>query len=424
MKKSVETVFRSNLFVWGGLICGILIMLGAVTPLPAAEFRISEEPVSPAVDYNILLFENLRLSLTGVVGLTYDDNINRSRFNEETGVYTTPRLRMGIDWPLTPNVLLGTSTSFGYRYYLSGDGKDRFLVSFIDDLSTSVKADIHIGEGKLRLSNRFSRSADDLEVGRTGARDYVLSRNTIGARYNMPLAPVWSSNLSVSRRDTWTDTDAFEYHDNVRHLVRGNVLWHMQPELMIGPYLSYEDVDYTSASGAAAIRNNDRETWEGGLDFFHQLMPRASLEGNIGYQNMDIEKSRFATEQAEGIAGKLAVNYSSSEITRHTLSVRHDRNQDIVSPFVNYSRETTYMYAVASSLRPRLTVRGDAALVDIVESDWGEDAELLRLGVGASYRLAPKLTASMRYEYWDKNSDDSARQYDRNKVSAFLEYEF
>ncbi len=397
---------------------------GLGRPAEAAELRISEEPVSPAVDYNILLFENLRLSTSAIVGLTYDDNINRSRDNAETGVYTTPRLRLGLDWPLTPNIHLGTSTSFGYRYYLSGDGKDRFLVSFIDDLATSLKADIHVGEGTLRLSNRYSRRADDLELGVTGARDYVLSRNTIGARYSVPLAPVWSGNVSVSRRDTWTDTSEFEYHDNVRHLVSLNVLWRMNPDFQFGPYVSYEDVDYTSSSGAAAAPNNDRETWEGGVNFLYNFLPHASLEGNLGYQNMDIDRSRFAREQADGIAGRLALNYASSEITDHVLSVRHDRNQDIISPFVNYSRETTYMYAVATNPIRRLTLRGDISLVDIEESDFGEDAELWRLGGGASYRLSPKLTARMRYEYWDKNSDISNRQYTRNKVSVFMEYDF
>ncbi len=424
MREKKFAIKRICLLFLGGLLI-TAILFGTVNSLSAAEIRISEEPVSPAVDYNILLFRNLRLSLTGVIGLTYDDNINRSRDNAETGIYTTPRLRMGIDWPLTPNIHLGTSTSLGYRYYLSGDGRDRLIVSLIDDLATSIKADIHIGESRLRLSNRFSRSADDLEIGRITARDYVLNRNTFGARYTMPLTPVWIGILEASRRDTWTSTDEFEYHNNVRHMISLTTMWQMNPQFQAGPYISYEDVDYTSDTGAAAVANNDREVLEGGLGFLYRFAQyNASLEGNIGYQDMDIGRSIYATEQADGIAGRLAARFSSSPFTDHTLSVTHNRNQDIVSPFVNYSRETTYMYALASNIMRDLTLRGDIALVDIKESDFGEDAEIWRLGLGASYALGPQTTARVRYEHWDKSSDIAVREYNRNRVSVFLEYDF
>lgn len=400
----------------------LIVSIGLASSLSAAEIRISEEPISPAVDYNILLFENLRLSLTGIMALTWDDNINRSRDNAEEAVYTTPRIRLGIDWPLTPNVHFGTSVSAGYRYYISGDGKDRFIVSFIDDLATSVKLDVRVGDGNVRFSNRFSRTSDDLDIARTTARDYALNRNTFGIRYNVPLNPFWRLIASGSRRDTWTSTDEFKYHNNVRYLASLTTLWQVNPQLQLGPYVSYEDVDYTDSVNG--FSNNDRDTIEGGVGFFYLFPGDASIEGNLGYQRLNINRSAFATEQGEGLAGRLALRFATSPFTDHILSITHNRNQDILNPFVNYSLETTYMYGIASRVMRNLTLRGDIAFVDIQESDFGEDGELLRLGLGASYILGPQTTARMRYEYWDKASDIALREYTRNRVSLFLEYDF
>jgi len=432
MEKSIQFFRRKSRFVLCGMIgiaAGASMLIQPAAADDAANrktalFTISEEPVSPVVDYNILLFENLRLSLTGVLGVTYDDNIYRSRDNEEDGVYTTPRLRVGIDWALSPYIHFGTSASFGYRYYLSGPGEDRFIVGFFDDLATSVKADIRLGEGTLRLSERFSRSSDDLDFGLTTDRDYVLNRNTFGARYSIPLTPVWSSNLSASRRDTWTSTDGFEYHDNVRYQAGLNTYWQLNPQLRLGPYGSYTDVDYADDRGAALVENNDRETIEGGLGFNYQFPAGAVIEGNVGYQDLDIDSGPWATDQGRGVTGRIAANFATSRFTDHTLSVLHHRDQDIVSPYVNYSKETTYMYAVATTITRELQLRGDVALIDIDESDFGEDAEVWRLGVGSSYEIGPKTRARFRYEYWDKSSDFKSREYDRNRVSLFLEYDF
>ncbi len=430
MKQTIGSFRQVTLSIF----CGVSVLavgLGAFSsyaadaaPRPTALLSISEAPISPTVDYNILMFDNLRLSFTGVVGLTYDDNINRSRDNARSGFYTTPRLRMGLDWPLTPNFHLGTSASVGYRYFFSGDGRDTWLIGLADDLSTYIKADFRLGQGVLRISDHYSRTLDDIDIGLTGARDYVLNRNLLAARYTMPLAPMWSASARISRRDTWTGTDEFEHHDNVRHLANLNLTWQVNPQLQVGPYFLYEDVDYTSATGSAPVANNDRETYEGGLNFLYRFPMDASLEGSLGYQRMDIDRSAFATEQGRGFAGRLAARFATSEFTDHTLSVTHNRNNDIISPFVNYSLETTYMYAIASRLMRDLTLRGDIALIDVDESDFGEDAEIWRLGVGATYVLGPKTKARVRYEYWDKSSDIPIREYTRNRVSLFLEYDF
>ena len=427
---------RSSKFAAATVLLVALVFFGTLADLSAAdirrhkaEFTISEEPVSPAVDYNILLFDNLRLSLVGIVGVSYDDNITSARRNRRSSFYTTPRLRLGIDWPLTPNIHLGTGISAGYRYYFSEYGENRFIVSFIDDLATSAKADIYVGRGVLRLSNRFVRNTDGLDIGRTASRDYILNRNTFGVSYRMPLAPVWSGIARVSRRDTWTDTSEFRYHNNVRYLGSLTVLWQLNPDVQVGPYVSYEDVNYTSARGSAPIANNDREAVEGGLTFLARPLPRLLVEGNAGYQSINIGRSAFAVEQARGFTGRAAVRFASSEFTDHTLSITHDRNQDIVNPFVNYAQETTYMYGIASNIMRNLTVRGDIALVDIRESDFGENADLWRVGAGASYVLGPKVRARFRYEYWHKSSDMRAGSgtdysYHRNRASIFLEYDF
>ncbi|MFO7822280.1 MAG: outer membrane beta-barrel protein [Lentisphaeria bacterium] len=395
--------------------------------LYATDITISEEPLAPRADYNLLLFENLRLDITGLFGVTYDDNINSSEDDEEEALYITPRLNVAIDWPVTPNIKIGSGLNLGYRYHLSGEGNDDFYMGIDGDLSTGIQADIRLGNGVLRVFEKYRRQADTLELaGGIDDDEYVLNRNTVGAHYRVPLNPSWHLKATVDHRNTWTNLDTFERHDNVRDRINVVTSWVVNPQLELGPYYEYEQTDYDIDA------NNDRSSHEFGLSFLYRTEGAVYFEGNLGYETMNIDESllltssgfRIVDDEGKGLTGRIAAHYASSEFTDHVLSVTYDRDQDILNSNANYSAETRYMYAIATEIVPDLTLRGNIALLDINESDYGEQAKLWRLGAGTSYQIDKFNRIRFDYNFYDKNSDTTNRDFQRNRITVTFVHDF
>lgn len=385
----------------------------------ATEITISGDPIAPASHYNILLFENLRLSFTGIVDAAFDDNINASENDPEDGAWVRPRLRMAVDWPLTPYIHLGAGAEVGYKWYASGDGEDEFIASF-GGYDTSLKIDFLLGNtALLRVYDRFERDDDGLEDVSNGTdNDYDLNRNTLGARLTMPIRRQIELFAQVEHILTWADGDAYSYQDNQR--IRFDVagLWRMNKQFRIGPYIRYEQLDYDKKL------NNDWDLWGSGATFVYQRESGFTVQGSVGYDDQKIDRSATAEDQARGMTADVSVRFATSRTTSHTLFTEYDRDNDILPTNVNYSEEIRSGYSIASRVRPNLTLRGDIQYTWTDESDAGERSDLWRLGVGADWRFMLQAEARFRYEFLTKDSDQNGRSYDRNRFRITLLYDF
>ena len=407
--------------VSGGIIgCSILL----VAPASATTMTLSGDPVSPAADYNFLLFENLRLSLTGEVAATYDDNLHEEEDDEEESFYLVPRLRLAIDWPITPHIKLGSGVSVGYRHYITGDADDNIIVG-MQDLSTGLAAKIFVGNGVIRLSEQFSRDVETFRLLGDDSEDSVLNTNTISAKYSVPLNPYIHFNTEYVHQNVWTTTSELDYRDHVRDSIDVAALWQVNPQFQLGPYARYETINYGDFDHPFFGAVNDRELPEAGLTFLYRREAGFTLQGSLGYQDMDIDADDpFITDEDDGLVGRAACSFSTSRFTDHVFSISHDRNQALISPNVNYSEETRYRYAIASNIMPEITLHGDVSYVNINESDMGEKADLYQVGLGTSYRFTPKATVRLRYDFTYKDSDRETSEFDRNRFTVRFIYDF
>lgn len=378
------------------------------------DIELTEQPVSPMRDYNIRIFENLRLSFTGSLELMYDDNVDTSPDDEIDSFALIPRLTMAADWPITPRIHLGTGAVVGYRYYFDDDVDDDVLVGFDDDVSTNFKVDFFLGNGTVRLEERFSRELGVLAVNTDN--DYALSRNRVSARYDVALNPYMDLTLQGSRRDTWNNKDEYRYQENVRHALDGVVLWQVNPQLRIGPYIRWDETDYDVAA------NNDRETVSSGASFVYRRQDGIRFDGSLGYELMDVDGGG---DEKDGVVGNVGVNFATSDFLTHYLRFAFDRNQDLIEPKVDYSEETRYTYGVEWEVHSDLTINGDVSYLNIDDAgNAGEEVDLWQFGLGTSYRLNPRSTVSLRYDWRDRDSDDPDNSYDRNRYSVKLTHRF
>ncbi|MFW5893679.1 MAG: outer membrane beta-barrel protein [Verrucomicrobiota bacterium] len=389
-------------------------MVSAVPGTSALDIELTEQPISPMRDYNIRIFDNLWLSFTGSMEVMYDDNVDTSETDEIDSFALIPRLGLAVDWPISPRVHLGTGALIGYRYYFNDDVDDDVLVGFDDDLSTNVKIDFFLGNGILRLEERFSRELGVLEVDTDN--DYALSRNRVSMKYDVPVNKYMDLTVQGSRRDTWNNDDTYSYQENVRHALDGVLLWQANRQLRIGPYLRWDTTDYDDAN------NNDRDTYSSGASFVYRRQDGIRFTGSLGYEIMDVDG---AGAEKDGVVGNVGVNFSTSDYLTHYLRFAFDRSQDLVETDVNYSEETRYSYGVEWQALKAITINGDVAFLDIDDSgNNGEEVDMWQLGLGTTYQLNRRSKVSLRYDWRDRDSNRPDNSYDRNRYSIKLSHRF
>ena len=409
--KSASTRRRCSVSVLSCLKLGVAALLCASPAVYSLDIELTEEPIAPMRDYNIRIFDNLRLSFTGSMEVMYDDNVHTSENNEVDSFALIPRLGLAVDWPITPRIHLGSGGVVGYRYYLEDDVDSDVLVGFDDGLSTNLKVDFFVGNGTLRLEERFSRQLSILELNENN--DYAVSRNRLSARYQVPLNPYMDLTIQGSQRDTWNSEG--DTQENTRHALNSVVLWQANPQLRIGPYIRWDNTDYDDAF------NNDRQTYSSGASFVYRRQDGIRFTGSLGYELMDVDG---AGDEKDGVVGNVGVQFDTSDYLSHYLRFSFDRDQDLVEANANYSEEARYMYGLEWSVVKNLTINGDVALLDIDESDNGESAEIWQLGLGTSYQINRRSRVSLQYDWRDRDSDLANNSYSQNRYSVKLTHRF
>ncbi len=381
------------------------------------------ENVAPAADYNIRV-GNLKLGLEGVLTTSYDDNITSAADNDaiKEGWSVTPALKLALDWPVSPYIHLGSGLAFGYRYYPNGEGEDNLFVAGAGgDLSAGMKVDFFVGNGVLRVSEKFAREVDTLESAvRDLPDDYVLTRNTIGARYQVDFSEYMRLIADYKHENAWTNKDDFEYQDHVRDGLNLVCLWAVNRQLRVGPYLRAESVNYTESL------HNDATSYEGGVGFTYQRPAGFVMDGSLGWEklNFDLTNVPAATDEASEPTARLSVRMASSQFTSHTVSASYGPSHGTLSGPINFAMQAQLMYGITANIAETITLKGDVVYVDIKESDGGESSELVRVGLGGEYRLSERSKLDLRLERTDKSSDDDSREFDRNVLTLTYNYNF
>jgi hypothetical protein len=392
-------------------------------PAEATTIQLSPDPRAPQGRYNVQM-GSLRLGFTGRLSVGYDDNITSASSSNDTeeGWCVTPALGMAVDWPISPMLQIGSGLELGFKYYPDGSGEDTFLVTGAGGvLDAGINADVHIGNGVIRFSETFARETDTLDTAIQGEKDdYALLRNVLGARYQVDLSEYVRVIASGKHTNAWTNKSDYDYQDHQKENLDLVVLWAMNRRLRLGPYLSWEQYDYTED------KHNDSDGVSAGLAAAYTRGSGFGIDANIGYEKVDFDPSNktTATDDAENLKGKIRVKLATSEFTRHTLSAAYGSKQGSLSGDTNFSLESKYSYGLAVDLSQKMTAKGDVSYIDTVESDAGSDSVLIRYGLGLEYRFNPLTQASLRLERTEKNDDDDNSDYDRNKIEASLLYRF
>jgi hypothetical protein len=392
-------------------------------PAGAITVTLSPDQLAPEGNYNVQM-GSLRLGLSGNLNVCYDDNITSgsSSSEKEEGWCITPALGLVIDWPISPILQIGSGVQIGYKYYPDSSGEDQLLFTGAGGvLEAGINADVRVGNGVIRLSESFSSQVDTLATAIQDEQDdYVLYRNTIGARYQVDLSEYTRLVAEAKHADVWTNKSEYDYQDHQMENLDLVVLWAMNSSLRLGPYLSWEQYTYTED------KHNDSDGVSAGLVAAYTRVSGFKAEASIGYESVDFDSSNSvtATDDSKNLKGQVEVSFKSSEFTRHALAYTYGSKQGTLASGTNFALESKLVYGINVDVSENLTFTGEVSYVDRVESDGGTDSVLYRYGVGLEYRFNDLTKVSLKVKRTEKDSDLDVNDYERNKIEANLLYHF
>ena len=165
--------------------------------------------------------------------------------------------------------------------------------------------------------------------------------------------------------------------------------------------------------------------WGGGASLVYEPTTRLRAEGSLGFEVMDVDADD--AEEENGVVLSARCGYRSSPNVTHTLSLRHDRDQDLLDEHADYSRETLLGYDARWQVRKKVYLHGGAS--HLTMSQQGdpadvEEATILRIKAGSSYQMTRQNRLDFNYVRTIRDSDVDNSSFESNRVSVKYVHDF
>lgn len=362
---------------------------------------------------------NLRLGPASIrfrsaLSTEFTDNVRYSENDRQADLIIRPQVSAEGVWLVTDKNVLTLSLGVGYGKYLNATEYDGLFVAPGSDLAF----DIYIKDVKLTLYNRFSFSQDvtgDPMVSGIGG----LDRFENAAGLNM----AWDLNKLIIgagyEYDVFLPTE--DFYANQR---RSSHLFNTSAALLLGT---------TARAGLQAgggLTEYDLDQYSNNQHIsvgpFFGIQPseylNVRLAGGYVMYFFDPSLSVTNTENLDAFYADLSLNHRASQFLTHSLSVGHQLRAGYFSDSQNllYARHTA-----SWRLFLKTTLQTSLSYERVEETrEFGEIANRFGVGIGLARSLTQRLTGSLRYQYYLKDSDLENRSYTQNGLVLDLRYTF
>ncbi len=399
-----------------GVLNGQEALRGALASDRAVQYR---PPARQAADRGIQLGPvalDLGVSLT----TEYNSNIRYGGTTDRMDdVIFRPMLDVGVVWPITQNSSLTLGTGIGYDAYVD-HSEYNYLVINPD---SAVSYSLAIKDVVLSVYNLFSYSADVASQPElSGVARYPRLNDTFGLRATWTI-----ENIQLSAGSGYNVFKAFE--DDYSYMDRGELQFFLRGAYLLGQRTS------VGLEGTASLANywdnlrSDFQSYSFGPFVNWAISEDFSTDLRGGY-------TIYAFDEAGPIPAPddlstyyigLGLNHRITQYINHRLSATRDvrvgANQD-----ADYIEQFNFDYNISWNIIDPMTLSLGAGYSFGDESDVGTSAgeqyDQFRINFGAAYRITDHLSASADYRYYNRDSDQTGRDYDNHVGSLTVRYRF
>jgi opacity protein-like surface antigen len=373
------------------------------------------------------------MPLKWVVGmdLSYDDNVNPG-YGEDGSAAISPYV--GVSFvTMTPQTTWDVYARLGCLYYF-----DKPDTIGSDDFFGQSRAGVnltHRFDERLRLTSR-SFIAYELEPDYTqgfatsrniGEYLYAQTDNALGYRWTERLASY--TGFSLTELD-YSDSDS---SDRFTWMLYNQMRFQLNPEQTV---LTFDYRYGQTNSGGLASDYTDQYLLVG---LEHRFSTNTILIARAGAQLHEADGGGDNTSPYLELTLRSQINEQLMvrAFARYGMEV-YDTVQGYNNSIYDFDQRAVLRLGVSGeyALSPMFTIFGGADYINAVNDDgrWvtgpgpmtadGLEQDLFNIYVGVSAKLNDNLYATLNYNYTDSTSDFPNQEYDRNRVSIGLRYEF
>lgn len=405
---------------------GWLLLLGLATAASGQEaVRMSMAGAAAAAAQrraaSTLGYYNLKLGPTAWnfgagLGMEYNSNVNYTQDDPQGDFLFRPQINAGMLWPLTDQNSLNLTLGAGYWLYASHTELNRLFLTPDSGLSF----DVYVKDFRINFHDRFSiteYSYQDPTLAGTG--DYSLLENALGTWV------LWDLNQALLRFgydhvdyvSLGSDTSRPDGVSEVASLSAG---YAPKPGMVTGLEMGGGLLSYSGEN----TFYDDATQWNVGGFYDAQLSQYLHLAAHVGYTVYAPDANQQTTLDTEfsGMYAELDLNHRINEYVSYTLSGGRTVNLayyggTVEEYFARLSAGWNIFYKI--TLTTSLSYEYGTQL-----SGFAETFDRYGIGIRLGRYITSKLSASLGYQFYLRQSDLPNRDYDLNIASLNLNYRF
>jgi hypothetical protein len=372
--------------------------------------------------YNLKLGQTAWNFGTGL-GVEYNSNVNNTESNPQGDFIFRPQVNTRLLWPVSEQNSINLTLGAGYSAYVKNPNLDRAFITPDSELSF----DLYAGDFWINLHERFSiteNSYQDPTV--AGSGNYSQFQNALG------VATVWDLNKVIVRvgydhvtydsLNGGNDQNSGSQPSGYSEVFSTSAGYALKPGMLLGLELGGSLINYTTTTTNTPYSNANQ--WNVGGFYDTPVSEYIHFTGHAGYTVYSPDSTRAVTTTGD-FTGMYA-----------QLDIRHRVNQ-----YVDYSLSGGRTISVAFS----------GGTIDRYFADWQANWKIVRkVALGTSFRyehgsqvmsggetydqygpgislsrpLTAKLSSSLGYQIYWRDSNLPGRNYTVNVVSLNFNYTF
>ena len=362
---------------------------------------------------------NLRLgpvSLRFQAGLTTEatDNVRNASTDEQPDLIFRPQVNTVAIWPVTTKNTLSFSMGLGYAKYLNATEYDGLFIAPGSDVSL----DLYVQDMIINFHDRFSFSQDvtgDPTVSGIGGLDRF--ENTVG------VGMTWDLNKMIVNAGydylVYVPTaDLYSNQSRGSHLFNASSALVINPTTLAGLQLFGGLTDYDEN-----LYSDNQHVGVGGF-VNAQFSEYTRLRASVGYVNYFFDPSLSVTnsQTLDGIYLDVSFNQRLNPHFTHTISL----GRQLQAGYSSDGVELIYFRHVGVWRLFRKTSVTTTLSYEYFKEDRQVPEKGSRYGAGLGFvrPLTRRLTGSLRYSFYLKDSDVNTQDYTQNRLVLDLVYRF
>jgi hypothetical protein len=359
------------------------------------------------------------------LGLSYEaelnDNVNISGGVKQSDLIQRPQMDFLGIWPVTGSSRLTFGAGIGYAKYLQQPERDRFFISPNSELALDIPARDFL----FTFYDRFHYSQDVVSEGAlSGVAEFPRYENTAGARADWKFRD-WNFQADYGHFNFISAGAGFDQSGRSSEQFSARAGYMFEPEKQAGLEASGSLTDYD----APTQRDNYSLSVGPYVEWKAREAIQLRLRGGFTYYSFIPTNSFAPSESLSSYYVSAEVNHELTKFISHGLSAVHEIRAGI-NQGSDHIESSVVTYHASWKARPNTTLSADLFYEMGKEPQLGsmgpstEEFDRFGAGVQLSHQLTRKFSAGLGYDFTLRKSNQPRRDYQQNRLTLHLRYQF